>query len=81
MHTQDEIAEILNVSTATVSRALNGKPGVSAVTRQRVFELANEFLYKPNPVAQQLATSKSFAVAFVVKRDLSWGEIRSTTAS
>jgi DNA-binding LacI/PurR family transcriptional regulator len=74
MRTQEEIAKILNVSTATVSRALNGKSGVSAATRQRVFELANEFLYKPNPVAQQLATAKSFAVAFVVKRHLVlWG--------
>ncbi len=72
MRTQEEIAKVLDVSTATVSRALNGKPGVSAATRQRVFELANEFLYKPNPLAQQLATSKSFAVAFVVKRNLIW---------
>jgi LacI family transcriptional regulator len=70
MRTQEEIAKILNVSTATVSRALNGKAGVSAATRQRVFELASEFLYKPNLLARQLATSKSFAVAFVIKRNL-----------
>ncbi len=74
MHTQEEIAKALHISTATVSRALNGKPGVSPAVRQKVFELANQVLYKPNPVAQQLATARSFAIAFVVKRHLIWAD-------
>lgn len=36
------IARELDVSTATVSYALNGKPGVSDTTRRRVLKLANE---------------------------------------
>jgi len=68
--TLQEIAKTINVSSATVSRALNGKAGVSAETRRKVLELASELHYQPNPAAQQLATSKSYAVAFVIRRPL-----------
>lgn len=39
-----EIAKLLNVSTATVSLALNNKPGVSEETRQKILELKNASL-------------------------------------
>lgn len=39
-----EIAKLLNVSTATVSLALNNKPGVSEETRQKIIELKNASL-------------------------------------
>ncbi|MCE7982824.1 MAG: LacI family transcriptional regulator [Caldilinea sp. CFX5] len=68
--TLQEIAKTLNVSSATVSRALNGKAGVSAEMRRKVLELAGELHYQPNPVAQQLATAKAYAVAFVIRRQL-----------
>lgn len=38
--TAKELARILNLSEAAVSMALNGKPGVSTVTRKRVFDTA-----------------------------------------
>jgi LacI family transcriptional regulator len=66
--TLQDIADRLNISTATVSRALSGKPGVSQKTRQRVLEVANELRFTPDPAAQSLATSKTYAVAFVIKR-------------
>lgn len=68
------VAERLGVSTATVSRALNGKAGVSQETRQRVLEVANELRFTPNPAAQSLATSKTYAVAFVIRRRLVWSD-------
>jgi DNA-binding LacI/PurR family transcriptional regulator len=66
--TLQEIANHLNLSTATISRVLNGKPGVSQKTRQRVLEVANQFNFSPNPAAQSLVTSKTYAVAFIIKR-------------
>jgi LacI family transcriptional regulator len=65
-----EIADQLNVSTATVSRVLNGKPGVAEKTRQLVLELVNDLRFSPNPAAQNLASSKTYAVAFVIRRRL-----------
>ncbi len=39
-----EIAKLLNVSTATVSLALNNKPGVSEETRKKILEMKNASL-------------------------------------
>ena len=45
------LAQNLGISETTVSRALNGYPEVSARTRQRVLEAAEQFGYRPkNPV-------------------------------
>jgi DNA-binding LacI/PurR family transcriptional regulator len=68
--TMKEIADQLNISTATVSRVLNGKPGVAEKTRQLVLELVNDLRFTPNPAAQNLASSKTYAVAFVIRRRL-----------
>jgi LacI family transcriptional regulator len=65
-----EIATRLSTSPATVSRALNGKTGVSEELRQRVFEVASELNFSPNAVAKGLVSSKTFAVGFVIKRFL-----------
>lgn len=66
--TLQEIAERLNVSTATVSRVLNGKPGVAQKTRERVLAVAHELNFSPNPAAKSLVTSNTYAIAFVIKR-------------
>ena len=43
--TAKDIAKKLGISTASVSVALNGKPGVSAATRQRILAAAAELGY------------------------------------
>jgi LacI family transcriptional regulator len=50
-----DIAKHAGVSTGTVSRALNGRFGVSAATRDRVLRVVNELGYVPDPGARQLA--------------------------
>jgi LacI family transcriptional regulator len=43
-----DIARTSGLSTATVDRALNGRPGVSAANRQRVLRAAKELGYLPS---------------------------------
>ncbi len=61
-----DIADRLGVSTATVSRALNDKPGVADELRQRVHELAAELDFAPSMVARSLAGARTGAVAFIL---------------
>lgn len=50
-----DIAERLGISTATVNRALTGKPRVKEETRQLVIETATKMGFKPNALARSLA--------------------------
>ena len=50
-----DIAKHAGVSTGTVSRALNGRFGVSDATRDRVLRVVSELGYVPDPDARQLA--------------------------
>ncbi|MCG7586574.1 LacI family DNA-binding transcriptional regulator [Photobacterium sp. OFAV2-7] len=67
MTTLSEISKHLGLSMATVSRALNGYPEVNEKTRKRVIEAAAELGYKPNSVAQKLATGKSKMVGIMLQ--------------
>ncbi len=49
-----EVAKLAGVSTGTVSRVLNGRPGVHPQTRARVLEVVRALGYVPNPVAREL---------------------------
>lgn len=50
-----DIAEHLGISTATVNRALTGKPRVKEETRRLVVETAAKMGFKPNTLARSLA--------------------------
>ena len=50
-----DIAKELGVSTATVNRAMNNKPGVSEATRQKVVKVANAMGFTVNHIAKSLA--------------------------
>jgi LacI family transcriptional regulator len=52
--TISDVAEIANVSKMTVSRVLNGQPGVSDKTRQRIMETIESLGYVANPAARTL---------------------------
>ena len=67
MATLKEIGEELGLSAATVSRALNGFPEVSAKTRDRVQEVAARLGYRANRTAQRLVTGRSGMVGMIVK--------------
>ncbi len=68
MSTLKEIADRVGVSVATVSRALNDKPGVGADTRQRILDAAQAIEYFPNLAARSLATSRTQSVLFIIHR-------------
>jgi LacI family transcriptional regulator len=50
-----DVARMAGVSTATVSRILNGREGPRAEAIQRVRRAISELDYRPDPVAQRLA--------------------------
>lgn len=61
------LAHELGISTGTVSRALNGKPDVSADTRKRVLEAANRLGYAPNHAARALAQGVTRSIGFMIE--------------
>lgn len=55
-----DIASACGVSTATVSKALNGHKDVGAATRQAVLSKAKEMGYLPNSQARALKTNRTY---------------------
>ena len=67
--TISDVAEALNVSKTTVSRAISGKGRISEDTRQRVLDYIEANDYKPNVIAKGLAQKKTFNIALVIPGD------------
>lgn len=61
-----DIAERLNVSIATVSRALRGSADIKRETKLAVMEMAKEMDYHPNLLASSLSSKKSKILGVVV---------------
>ncbi|OON68470.1 LacI family DNA-binding transcriptional regulator [Hymenobacter sp. CRA2] len=61
-----KLAEELNLSVATVSRALNDRYDISQATKDRVRELANKLNYEPNPYASSLRRQRSKTIGVVI---------------
>lgn len=61
-----DIADKLNVSIATVSRALKDDPVVSKKTRKKVYELAEELGYRSNHFARNLRQQHTRTIGFIV---------------
>lgn len=66
--TISQIAERAGVSIGAVSYALNGKPGVSSSTRERVHQIADELGWNPSHAARSLSTSRANAIGLVLAR-------------
>lgn len=59
------IADSLNLSISTVSKALNNSHEISTVTKKRVIAKAKEHNYQANPLARALRNNKSYTIAIV----------------
>ena len=63
-----DLARKLNISVATVSRALKDDPVVSKKTRKKIAELAEEMGYRSNNFARNLRTQRSNTIGVIVPR-------------
>lgn len=63
-----DIAQRAGVTKAAVSFALNGQPGVSAATRERILAIAHEIGFQPNSAARALTAGKAGAFGLVIDR-------------
>jgi LacI family transcriptional regulator len=61
-----KLALELNLSTATVSRALGDSYQISSETKRKVLELAKSLNYEPNPIASNLRNQKSKTIAVII---------------
>jgi len=61
------LAEHLNISIGTVSRALNGRPDVNEQTRKRVLDAAAELGYVPNQSGRSLRQGTTNAIGFMIE--------------
>ncbi|MFY8274770.1 LacI family DNA-binding transcriptional regulator [Pseudoalteromonas sp. SSDWG2] len=66
MATIYEVSKAAGVSLATVSRVMNGNVKVSDRTRAKVIKAMDELGYKPNSIAQSLASNRSNSVGLLV---------------
>jgi DNA-binding LacI/PurR family transcriptional regulator len=64
--TSKELAKLVGVSSATISRAFSGDARISAETRARVLAMAQQYGYQPNAIARTLNNRQSDLVAVVV---------------
>jgi DNA-binding LacI/PurR family transcriptional regulator len=63
-----DIARRAGVTKAAVSFALNGQPGVSAATRERILAIAAELGFQPNSAARALTAGRAEAIGLVIDR-------------
>src|SRR6478752_9440234 len=61
-----DIAEKLNITASTVSRALRGHPRISAETKKAVLKVAQKLNYQPNHIAAALRNGKSNIIGIIV---------------
>jgi LacI family transcriptional regulator, repressor for deo operon, udp, cdd, tsx, nupC, and nupG len=61
-----EIAQMLDVSVSTVSRALHDHPSIGVTTRQKIKKLAKELNYEPNQTAIFLQKGKTQTIGVIL---------------
>lgn len=61
-----ELAKVLNVSVATVSKALNDSHEISRTTKEKVWEAASRLNYTLNPYASSLRNKISKTIAVIL---------------
>jgi len=68
-----DISAACGVSTATVSKALNGAPDISEATRERIFKVSEEMKYRPNAAARSLKTNRTYNLGVLFKDEADSG--------
>ena len=63
-----DIAVRAGVTKAAVSFALNGQPGVSAATRERILAIAAEIGFQPSSAARALTAGRAGAFGLIIDR-------------
>ncbi|WP_284981618.1 LacI family DNA-binding transcriptional regulator [Arthrobacter sp. efr-133-TYG-118] len=61
-----DVAAAAGVSRQTVTRAMNGMPGIKSSTRERVLELARELNYTPSRFARGLVQGSHVSVGLAI---------------
>ncbi|MDZ7691137.1 MAG: LacI family DNA-binding transcriptional regulator [Balneolaceae bacterium] len=61
-----DIADKLDITASTVSRALNGNPTISKSTKKLVRETAEKMNYQTNSIAAALRQGKSYTVGIII---------------
>lgn len=61
-----DIAKELNITPATVSRALSNHPGISDKTKSSVLQTASRLNYKRNRIASSLRSGKSHVIGVLI---------------
>lgn len=63
-----DIARKLNISIATVSRALKDDPVVSKKTKKKIYDLAQEMGYRSNHFARNLRNQRTETIGVIIPR-------------
>ncbi|MFO7882471.1 MAG: LacI family DNA-binding transcriptional regulator [Kosmotogaceae bacterium] len=64
--TLKDVAEKAGTSMMTVSRAINGKPGVGKETQEKIMKIIDELGYRPHADARALRSGKTGRIGVVV---------------
>ena len=62
-----DIAKEAGVSASTVSRVMNGKPGIGEKTRKKIQNLLVKYNYMPNASARSLSTSETRLIGILLE--------------
>lgn len=73
-----DIAQALGISTGTVHRALHDHPGVNAMTKSRVQQMARTLGYRPNLAARFLSSQRNLKISVNTLKGTTsfWDEVR-----
>ena len=63
-----DLARALNISVATISRALKDDPVVSKKTKKKIMDLAEEMGYRSNHFARNLRNRKTHMIGVIIPR-------------
>lgn len=67
--TLEDIGKLAGVSRATVSRVINNYPHITAEVRERVMTVIRETGYRPNRIAQSLASNRTGMIGLVIPHE------------